>query len=144
MFTKILIAIDGSKASMKALDKAIELNQSLQAELYILYVQKHYSRLEASMYSLTDKPSAGEGMKEYGEELVKEAKAQVLVNNLEAKVRGFIKVGPVARTIEQFAKDKGIDLIVVGSRGSGDSEGFMLGSVSHKIASITDIPILII
>lgn len=143
MFNKILIAIDGSKASMRALEKALEFNQSLQAELYILYVQKHYSRLEASMYSLAES-TAGDGMQEYGEELVREAKAKVLATHPQMQVRGFTKVGPVARTINQFAKDKGIDLIVVGSRGSGDQEGFMLGSVSHKVASITDIPILLI
>lgn len=144
MFSKILVAIDGSKASLKALDKAVEFNASLQAEIYILYVQKHYSRLEASMYSFADKTTAGDGMKEYGEELVKEAKARVLEKQPNTTVRGFTKVGAVARTIDTFAKEKAIDLIVVGSRGSGDQEGFMLGSVSHKIASITDIPILLV
>ncbi len=50
----------------------------------------------------------------------------------------------MARTIVSFAEEKGCDLIVVGSRGLGASEGYMLGSVSHKVTSLTSIPVLVI
>ena len=60
------------------------------------------------------------------------------------KVRGFVKAGHPSRTIVKFAKDKNADLIVVGSRGLGDIEGYLLGSVSHKVTSLSDCPVLVI
>jgi len=48
----------------------------------------------------------------------------------------IIKRGQPARSIVEFAKDRGIDVIVMGSRGTGDMEGLLLGSVSHKVTSL--------
>ena len=49
MFKRILAAVDGSKTSLKALDKAIELQKLIpDAEIYILCVYKHHSLFEAS------------------------------------------------------------------------------------------------
>lgn len=145
MFNKILVSIDGSEASMNALKKAIELNQSLNAEIYILYVQRHHSNLESSMHALPANPKVmADNRRDYAKQVVADAKSSVLEGNPNVSVRGFVVTGPVARTIASFAKDKSIDLIVLGSRGHGDQEGFMLGSVSHKVASITDVPVLLI
>lgn len=50
MFKRILAAVDGSKTSLKALDKAIELQKLIpDAEIYILCVYKHHSLFEASL-----------------------------------------------------------------------------------------------
>ena len=37
-----------------------------------------------------------------------------------------------------------VDLIVIGSRGLGSIEGFLLGSVSHKVSGIADCPVLLV
>ncbi|MPV86012.1 universal stress protein [Ostreibacterium oceani] len=145
MFKKILVAIDGSDAAKAALEKAIELNQSLHADIYILLVQKHMSNLEASMHMMpNDNSTVGDSVLAYSEQLVKSAKSTVTAANPEINVRGFIKIGPVARTIIAFAEERQIDLIVLGSRGHGDRDGFMLGSVSHKVTSMANIPVLVI
>jgi nucleotide-binding universal stress UspA family protein len=34
------------------------------------------------------------------------------------------------------ARDRAVDMIVLGSRGFGDAEGLLLGSVSHKVAHL--------
>jgi nucleotide-binding universal stress UspA family protein len=53
-------------------------------------------------------------------------------------VEGLVRRGPLARTIVQVAKDRGADAIAMGSRGLGDVEGFLLGSVSHKVSSLAE------
>ncbi len=52
--------------------------------------------------------------------------------------RTEVKVGNPARTIVAFAARSGADLIVMGGRGHGDIEGFLLGSVSHKVSNLAE------
>jgi nucleotide-binding universal stress UspA family protein len=53
-------------------------------------------------------------------------------------VRTDAQSGPVAQTIVDFAKRQRVDLIVMGSRGLGDVEGLLFGSVSHKGESLAN------
>ena len=73
---------------------------------------------------------------EHGKSIAREAGAE--------KVRAFIKNGPPARTIVAWAKDKEVDLIVLGSRGLGSVEGYLLGSVSHKVTGLAKCPVLVV
>jgi nucleotide-binding universal stress UspA family protein len=60
------------------------------------------------------------------------------------QVRAFVKSGPTSRTIVKFAKEHGNDLIVIGSRGMGSMEGYLLGSVSHKVTGLSEVPVLVV
>ena len=63
------------------------------------------------------------------------AKARALDSGVE-EVTAYAKRGQPSRAIVTFAKQHDCDLIVLGARGNGDIEGFLLGSVSHKVASL--------
>ena len=61
------------------------------------------------------------------------------------KVRGFVKSGRPSKVIVKFGKDKEADLIVVGTRGThSDTDGMLLGSVSHRVASLAKCPVLVV
>jgi len=47
-----------------------------------------------------------------------------------------------ARAIDQFIKDSGSDLLVVGARGRANGAGILLGSVTEKLIRTVSIPIL--
>ncbi|KPQ00231.1 universal stress protein [Marinobacter sp. HL-58] len=146
MFKKILVAIDGSKSSFKAMDKAVELQKLTEAEIYLLCVYKHHSLFEASLsigrpegMDIPDK-----ALSEYAKEVVNHAKAKAKENGA-VKVRGFVKAGRPSSVIVKFAHDKEVDLIVVGSRGThSDKDGMLLGSVSHRVASKAKCPVLVV
>ena len=147
MFNRILVAVDGSKTSLKALDKAIELQKLMpKAEIFILCVYKHHSLFEASLsigrpdsMDIPDKV-----LSEYAKEIVNHAKEQAKKKGA-VKVRGFVKAGRPSKIITKFAEDKDVDLIVVGSRGThGDKDGMLLGSVSHRVASRAKCPVLVV
>ena len=146
MFTRILVAVDGSKTSLEALDKAIELQKLTEAEIYILCVYKHHSLFEASLsigrpqeMDIPDKV-----LSEYAKEVVNHAKDHAKERGA-ARLRGFVKAGRPSRVIVKFAEDKGADLIVVGSRGThSDKDGLILGSVSHRVASHAKCPVLVV
>lgn len=145
MFERILVPVDGSDGALAALKLAVQMQACHDSELLILCVYRHYSLLEASMSMVRpDKPeNLDDSMRAFAGDLVEKAKAFAVEQGAN-QVRGFVKSGPPARTIVGFAKDRDASLIVLGSRGLGDVEGFLLGSVSHKVTSLADCPVLVV
>jgi nucleotide-binding universal stress UspA family protein len=140
MFKTILVAVDGSDHATKALDIACDLAQRYDAKLIILSAYRHHSAIE-STYSLAsgqpgnEPPDATLGR--LAREAVDAAVGRARHNGV-TQVEGLVRRGPPARTIVQMAKDRDVGAIVMGSRGLGDVEGFLLGSVSHKVSSLAE------
>ncbi|WP_299904809.1 universal stress protein [uncultured Paracoccus sp.] len=147
MFRKILIAYDGSVGAERALEKAAELAKLTGAALVILTVYRHHSMLEASISMVRGALEPGgnldAAMRDTARNAADYAKSHATDAGV-AKVSAFIKAGQPARTIISVATEKGADLIVVGSRGLGSTEGYLLGSVSHKVTGLSDCPVLVV
>lgn len=145
MFSKILVPFDGSTSAEEAVRKAVELATLTGAEVVLLTVYRHHSMLEASfsMVRHSDPGNMDEIMRKHAQEVAEKGKAIAREAGAE-KVRAFIKNGPPARTIVAWAKDKDVDLIVLGSRGLGSVEGYLLGSVSHKVTGLAKCPVLVV
>ncbi|HUF56469.1 MAG TPA: universal stress protein [Thermohalobaculum sp.] len=145
MFSRILVPVDGSRNALAALEKAVELQALTDAELKILTVYRHYSLLEASFSMVRPKEpeTMDDAMREHARQVAEEAKDHAL--SLGATdPRAFVKNGPVARSIIAFAEEHGSDLIVLGSRGLGSIEEYLLGSVSHKITGLARCPVMVV
>ena len=145
MFERMIVAFDGSEGSTKALILAAGLQISNGGELHILTIYRHHSLLEASMSMVRPEEPVvlDDAMRDHAKEIAEEAK-RIADNEGASRVRAFVKGGQPARTIVKFAEDHEADLIVVGSRGIGDVEGFLLGSVSHKVTSLASCPVLVV
>lgn len=147
MFERILIPYDGSNGAEKALDHAIRLAGLCDAQLVVLTVYRHHSMLEASLSMVRGAIDPGgnldEAMRGTAREAADYAKKKAVAAGL-GKVSAFIKAGPPARTIIAFGREKGCDLIVLGSRGMGSTEGYLLGSVSHKVTGLAECPVLVV
>jgi nucleotide-binding universal stress UspA family protein len=145
MFKSILVPFDGSTGAEGALRKAIDLARLCGARLTVLTVYRHHSMLEASL-SMVRKDDPGnldDVMRDYAKEVAAHAKAICKEAGLE-DVRAFVKSGQPARTIVHFAEEHGYDLIVLGSRGLGSIENYLLGSVSHKVTGLADCPVMVV
>ncbi|MGC9418117.1 MAG: universal stress protein [Rhodovulum sp.] len=145
MFKSILVPYDGSQGARNALAKAIDLARLCEAKLEILTVYRHHSMLEASL-SMVRKEDPGnldDVMRGHAREVAEHAKTICAEAGLEG-VRAFVKSGHASRTIVRFAEEHGHDLIVIGSRGLGSIENYLLGSVSHKVTGMADIPVLVV
>jgi nucleotide-binding universal stress UspA family protein len=138
MLKKLLVAIDGSDNAIRALDFAIDMANHFDSQLILLSVYKHHSYIESSLslvrsYQHLETPD--EALRDFATEIMESA-----ANH--ARNRGFtrfetrIKRGPTSRTIIEEAKKLQVDTVVMGSRGIGDVSGFLLGSVSHKVAGL--------
>lgn len=147
MFERILTAYDGSNGAERALMKATELAKLCGAHLIVLTVYRHHSMLEASLSMVRGSTEPGshldDAMRATAREAANYGKSYAKDAGVE-QVSAFIKAGQPARTIVGMAHDKGCDLIVVGSRGMGATENYLLGSVSHKVTGIADCPVLVV
>ena len=140
MFKVILVPVDGSKHALKAVDVAADLAQKYAAGLLLLSVFRHVSNLESthSLIKTDDETGSTEAtLRELAREAIDEALARARARGV-GKIETFVRRGPPARTIVAFAKSKGVDAIIMGSRGLGDISGLLLGSVSHKVSSLAE------
>lgn len=145
MFKQIIAAFDGSEGAAAALKIAAGLQQTWGGSLHVVTIFRHHSMLEASMSMVRpdDPETLDDAMRDNAKQIAEEAKKIAGAAGAE-NVRAFVKGGQPARTIVKLAKEHEADLIVLGSRGLGDGEGFLLGSVSHKVTSLANCPVLVV
>jgi nucleotide-binding universal stress UspA family protein len=139
MLNSILVAVDGSVPATKALDFATDLASRYGAELTVLSVYRHHSPLESSLSLVRaqETPTPDAVLSRLAREIVDAAVARAAEHGIKG-AQALVKRGPPARTIVQIGKEIGADAIVLGSRGYGDLEGHLLGSVSHKVTSLAE------
>lgn len=145
MFKNILVPFDGSVGGERALKQAVELAKAGDGEIQVLTVFRHHSMLEASfsMVRPEEPENLDDIMREHAKSVADHAKKIAQEAGVKS-VRAFVKSGQPSRTIVAFAEEHGCDLIVVGSRGAGSVEGYLLGSVSHKVTSLAKCPVLVV
>jgi nucleotide-binding universal stress UspA family protein len=134
---QILVATDGSENAQYAVEQAVELARSREAELVIAYVRHSpMPVLGEPVYqrSLTREIQVAQEATEYAESRAREAGVEPDVEIVEGN--------PAGRIVE-LAHDRDVDLIVVGSRGLGTVAGALLGSVSRDVVQHADRPVLV-
>lgn len=145
MFSKILVPFDGSVQSEAALKKAIELALLCSSKLMILTVYRHHSMLEASLSMVrgADHDTPDKALEANAKEIANYARKVAEESGMK-EPRAFVRSGQPARAIVAFAEKHEADLIVLGSRGNGSMDGYLLGSVSHKVTGLAKQPVLVI
>ena len=146
MIKKILIAVDGSRHSMKCVEYGAQVAKGLGAEVLLFHVVKPYNLPESlKQFAKT------EHMATIDSDLLKIGAQHLLAGAMDlARSAGLkdvdieIEEGPIARTIVARAEKFGADLIVIGSRGMGDLEGMLRGGVSHRVEILAKCPVLVV
>ncbi len=139
---KILVPIDGSENSLKAIEKAVELGkQNGNAKILLLTV----------VNSQKDNPYIIE--QDYTSELSKRniengkrvlAEGSNLIRSYEGIVETMLRNGDIAENIIDVAEDEDYDLIVMGRRGMSISARSLLGSVSNKVLNYANKSVLVV
>jgi nucleotide-binding universal stress UspA family protein len=144
MFKRILCALDGSEHSLRAARLACDLAVKFDAELTFLTVTKRIEVNDTVRRFMELERIVGEPqyvLDEMTESILNQAKACVREHGVKS-FKTDVQVGNPARTIVSRANRDGVDLIVMGRRGIGDIEGALLGSVSHKVASLASCTVM--
>ncbi|TYS60908.1 universal stress protein [Sutcliffiella horikoshii] len=166
-FNNILIAYDGSKSSLKAVQMGIEMKKRLHSRITILHVLEETSVNVPIPATRPDTLPAGgmgnvDGLNIYTSNVkdtvpskqrvataendeitqsLNEVHALLSQERIEAPVE--VMQGDPAKTICNFADTQGNDLIIIGSRGLGGLKKLILGSVSDKVTNTANCPVLI-
>jgi nucleotide-binding universal stress UspA family protein len=147
MINKLLVAVDGSSHSLKAVDYASAIAACCKASVIILTVVKVHMVKELSAETrayakLEQIPGVDlNALKMIAGELVADAEKRSRdkgVGDVVTKVRE----GPIARTIVECAQQDDVDMIVVGSRGFGNIESTLRGGVSLRVELLAKCPVL--
>lgn len=146
MFKRIMVGLDGSEHALRAAKLASELAAQSGAELHLVTVTKPYKVTPALRQYLEAENLLGEPKYVLGEmtkRIISDAK-EIAEEAGVKSIKTEVKEGKPARSLVEYAKNKDMDLVVVGSRGVGDPEALLLGSVSQKVSLLVDCACLII
>jgi len=146
MYKNILAGLDGSRHGIAATRAAVELAKTFGAELHLLTVTRPYKVSPKLRQFLEAENLLGEPkyvMDDMTNSIVSEAKDLATKAGLKS-VKAVVREGKPARALLEYAKSNGIDLIVVGSRGVGELDAALLGSVSQKISMLSNCAVMIV
>jgi nucleotide-binding universal stress UspA family protein len=136
----VLVGVDGSRGSRKALIWAAAEAATHGADLVVLKVWEHAlpPPMGSGSVPLGDVPDTGD---DAAEELLKVIKEE-LGDDPPVRVYPRAKEGGAARALIEQSMDA--DLLVVGTRGHGGFPGLVLGSVSQHVAAYAKCPVTVV
>ena len=133
----ILVPIDGSKYSEKAILHACNIAKNYQSQLILAYV------VEKSIpINLLDRNEYLKILRGFGNKVLIKGKKIVTKQGIDSKI--ILKEGNVVKEIVKIAKKEKCNLIIVGSKGLGATARLFLGSVSSKIVNDSPCSVLIV
>lgn len=145
--SSILWPCDGSEASYKALEAAIDIAEKFGARLYALQVVHQVPTVTGAGFT----PAAVQGFDApmYEQELVKMAEKglhETIAEKVGEKVEveSQVAIGVPADVIEEFVRENDIGMIVMATHGRTGLSHMMLGSVAEKTIRQSSVPTLII
>ena len=121
---KILVGIDGSDHSKKALMEAITIAKKFAGSIKVISVYKR-------------------GMENKVEEIINDAKQILKKEKVEYATASILGTNP-ARALQHITSREKFDLIVVGSRGLSSTASILLGGVSRQVVATANCNILVV
>ena len=140
---RILLAVDGSKNSLDAVQALVDhlgwYRDSPQVELVTVHLP--VPRLPG-MGAAVGKAQIEKYYQEEGGKQLAAAKGTLDAAGVRYEAR--VLVGPVAETLVKHAQEKRCDLIYIGTRGHTELGKALLGSTATKVLHISDLPVLLV
>ena len=144
MFKKIMVATDGSEASMRTAELAVELARLSRGSITAIYVVDIHRLAHLPGYAAF--PSFNSKLMELMLREGEQATAEVreMACNADVPYSRIVAKGNPGEEILIRAYESGSDLLVVGRIGRSGLEKIMLGSVAEKVVRHARIPVLIV
>jgi nucleotide-binding universal stress UspA family protein len=156
MFEKILVPLDGSELSVKALDAAIQIAKKFASKITLVHVY-HAVAVTGMNYEANYEPGMPAASipvtveemsrfdryaRETGNRILTEGEQRVRMEKVE--VNSLLREGHVVEEISGVAEEGKFALIVIGARGISHIREMLLGSVTEGLIHHTSCPILVV
>ncbi|HEU4444533.1 MAG TPA: universal stress protein [Nitrososphaeraceae archaeon] len=139
-FPKIMVAIDGSEHSLKAAEYALEIAKSFNSQLFAITVTSVPELYRLRQEDILEESKEMADGRAWLENFSHKAK----IDNIELKTELINSHRPVDYVILEYAEEKSIDLIVVGTRGRSGFKKLLLGSVASSVVNYAHCPVMIV
>jgi nucleotide-binding universal stress UspA family protein len=143
MYDNILIPVDGSEVSNLAAEQGFLLASKLGSKVTLLYA------LDIAVLAIPDPEAAianvevmREAFREHADKLMAALKQKALAHGVQPET--MVKEGDVHDEIISVAKEKGMDLIVMGTHGRRGLNRLLLGSAAESVARRAHCAVLLI
>jgi len=140
---KILVPVDGSPASIRAVKLAIaQVKKGSGASLMILNIQDLATRVLPTIARALSTAWIEDAIKSAAEEALQDAVTVCREAGIAYLTRW--EQGAIAVTIDRVARDEDVAQIIMGTRGLGGLSGLLLGSVSTQVLQLADVPVTLV
>lgn len=138
---KILLAVDGSDTSLRAVDHVARRAAAAKEDYQILLVNVQYP-LHGSVSTFIDAGQVKQYHQDEGMKTLAAAQEKLAAAGVDYSHHLF--VGEPAEVVTRFAREQGCDEIVIGTRGLSGIGSLFMGSVATKIIHLADMPVLLV
>jgi nucleotide-binding universal stress UspA family protein len=138
MYDRILVAVDHSEISDRAVLAARDLAVLSKGEVWVLHLREREVAVKTGVQTTDETTNEANAAVAASVQVFTQAGVQA-----HGEVRNTI-FGYAAREIVNDAKELNADVIVMGSRGRGEIAGLLLGSTAHKVIHLSDRPVLVV
>jgi nucleotide-binding universal stress UspA family protein len=138
MHKKILAGLDGSPGSLKALAEAVELAKLSGAELHTISVEE-LPRYPGTIGEVIEEKAAANGL--FGEAI---RRARESASKAGVSLHPHIIVGHEVKTIVEFIKAKGIDLLVIGFMGHSALYDRVMGGTAQNLVRLAPCTVMVV
>jgi nucleotide-binding universal stress UspA family protein len=137
MYERLLVALDHSDSSERALAAAKDLAVLSKGEVWVIHLREREVMPRTGLVPTESDDEATAGI----------AAAVDMLTMAGLEAHGLVEdvvFGHAARYIVDAANEHDVGVIVMGSRGRSDLAGLVLGSTAHKVIHLSDRPVLVV
>jgi nucleotide-binding universal stress UspA family protein len=147
MYKHIMLPVDGSELSLKAVDECLKFSKAIGARVTFLNVVPHFSMhvtvgFTSDVFRKLEK-SREEEYKKAGVEMVAQLEARAKAGGVESNSVVTVGNNPHEEIISN-AEKLGCDLIMMASHGRRGLDAVLIGSETVKVLTHTTIPVLVV
>jgi nucleotide-binding universal stress UspA family protein len=140
MFSNLLVPMDGSDNSFRALNHAIFLSQKITAQITALHVMEYLPVVYIESQQTLDAIFS----KHLQESKNILNKSREIEDKNSVRVETELRKGDASSNIIEYSKKENFDTIIMGRRGMGKLRELVLGSTSTKVLSHSDCTVVIV